>query len=387
METSEPSSISISASSSISSSDRPKTFSLTLGAPKAKSSPLAKKPLTVSRGPKRPHSSIHGSDNEEDQDQAQPQFVSTFDHAAGGAIGAEGPREKKSPLVIARLENRDWREESARRRGQNLLPPEVQVAQRAHANGGKDGQSDLGGEIPQTYGLSFVEKGSKIIDSTSGSTADDIKPQEGGAPRQKTDDELALEALTSSDPGRKSNLVLPALESSEDGAAGRRTVRSGFGLNEDDAFRSDILSRPDSATLDDYAAVPVEDFGAALLRGMGWKDGDVVGKRKDQVAKARVVERRPALLGIGAKEVPGGVGDEIGAWGKAIKGKRRVETVYSPVVLRNAKTGEMLTEEELKRKMEDDKRADEEKDWRERRDKNLRIDSEKKDRTSGRYSR
>jgi len=98
------------------------------------------------------------------------------------------------------------------------------------------------------------------------------------------------------------------------------------GINEDDAFRNDVASRPDMASLEDYAAVPVEEFGAALLRGMGWKEGDVVGKRKEQISKARVVKIRPALLGIGAKEVPGGVGDEFGAWGKAAKGGKRNRT-------------------------------------------------------------
>lgn len=29
-------------------------------------------------------------------------------------------------------------------------------------------------------------------------------------------------------------------------------------------------------TADDYESVPVEEFGEALLRGMGWKDGDKV---------------------------------------------------------------------------------------------------------------
>lgn len=192
----------------------------------------------------------------------------------------------------------------------------------------------------------------------------------------KTDDEEALEALMG-EGKKKSNLVLPAVRSEESDGGMWNGRLAGVDINEDDAFRTDVASRPDSASLDDYAAVPVEEFGAALLRGMGWKEGDVVGKRKDQISRARLVERRPALLGIGAKEVPGGVGEELGAWGKTTRGKRKVEKAgYNPVVLRNSKTGEMVTEEELEAKREEQGRGEEE--WRLRRDRNLAVDEGKK---------
>jgi len=32
------------------------------------------------------------------------------------------------------------------------------------------------------------------------------------------------------------------------------------------------------ATEEDYEKVPIEQFGLALLRGMGWKDGDGIGR-------------------------------------------------------------------------------------------------------------
>lgn len=34
------------------------------------------------------------------------------------------------------------------------------------------------------------------------------------------------------------------------------------------------------ASLDDYERVPIEAFGAALLRGMGWKEGEALGSGK-----------------------------------------------------------------------------------------------------------
>ncbi|AGO11087.1 AaceriAFR392Cp [[Ashbya] aceris (nom. inval.)] len=60
---------------------------------------------------------------------------------------------------------------------------------------------------------------------------------------------------------------------------------------------------PDLTRLEEYSEVPVEEFGAALLRGMGW-DGDeeeIEGERKGQktVLPHEQVERAE-YLGIGA---------------------------------------------------------------------------------------
>uniref|UniRef100_A0A0N4YWW7 G-patch domain-containing protein n=1 Tax=Nippostrongylus brasiliensis TaxID=27835 RepID=A0A0N4YWW7_NIPBR len=53
---------------------------------------------------------------------------------------------------------------------------------------------------------------------------------------------------------------------------------------------------PDDA---DYKAVAIEDFGLAILRGCGWKDGEGIGRRP-QVVPLRILPRRPNGLGLGA---------------------------------------------------------------------------------------
>ena len=341
-----------------------KAFSISL-------STKAKPAISITKPPnpkKRPHSSLADDDSDREDGPQQPQLVSAFDHSAGGAISISGAEEKKEPLVIIGQKNRDWREESYRKKGKNLLPADVQAGKAAQAP--QDGVTVERDEVSKEFGLSFVKRDVKDADGDVAmvesqkvqitSTADTEKPRDA--------DQEALEALTN-DGRRKSTLVLQA--STINGERDVWTER----VNEDDAFRSDVASRPDPASLDDYAAVPVEEFGAALLRGMGWKEGDVVGKRKNQMMKPRDVARRPALLGIGAKEVPGSV-EELGAWGKAARGKRKVDKTYNPVLLKNSVTGEMLTEEELEAKKHDQKK--EEQDWRERRDRNLANDEEKK---------
>ena len=161
------------------------------------------------------------------------------------------------------------------------------------------------------------------------------------APNPKTDDERAMDALL----GKKavSDMTIPAAA-----------------VTEEEAFQRDFNTAPDMATLDEYKAVPVEEFGAALLRGMGWKEGQGIGNQKGQkFERAKVPERRPALLGIGAK-ADAAVAEELGAWGKGSKaGSRRKEPlVYNPLVMRNKKTGAEFTEDELKEKLQEQKDED-----------------------------
>ncbi|XP_003939613.2 G-patch domain and KOW motifs-containing protein [Saimiri boliviensis] len=49
-----------------------------------------------------------------------------------------------------------------------------------------------------------------------------------------------------------------------------------------------------------YEVVPVEAYGLAMLRGMGWKPGEGIGRTFNQVVKPRVNSLRPKGLGLGA---------------------------------------------------------------------------------------
>lgn len=69
--------------------------------------------------------------------------------------------------------------------------------------------------------------------------------------------------------------------------------------NEHSAYMHDISILPSDVDANDYVKVPVEKYGEALLRGMGWKDGEAIsshGLKEPLLPKARATGR----LGLGA---------------------------------------------------------------------------------------
>tara|TARA_B100000405_G_scaffold283577_1_gene229239 strand:+ start:3856 stop:5337 length:1482 start_codon:yes stop_codon:yes gene_type:complete len=70
------------------------------------------------------------------------------------------------------------------------------------------------------------------------------------------------------------------------------------------AFKEDVEDLPEQATLDDYEQMPIEDFGAAMLRGMGWEEGKPVGRNNNGMVAAVEFVPRSGRLGLGADPAP-----------------------------------------------------------------------------------
>ncbi|KAL1304898.1 hypothetical protein AAFC00_003816 [Neodothiora populina] len=306
------------------------SFSISLGGgPKSRKA----SPPPPSNGVKRARAVLDDDESDNDDGNAgKRQAVTHFDAASGGAVDVSKPKVVKEKLVIQAQKNRDWKEASQRNRRQRQgLPPTQQEGVEVEA------QSAPLNPAPATYGLNvrdtelvsnamLAEGGQDRVESTGDEVASTAPA------RPQTDDERAIAALTGA--REESTLTIPT-------------------ITEEQAFERDVQEAPDAPTLAEYAAVPVEEFGAAMLRGMGWKEGQGIGIQKGQkLVTAKVPERRPALLGIGAKPDTA-VAGELGAWGAGAKGRRRPEVVYNPLILKNSKTGEQLTEEELKAKLQE----------------------------------
>lgn len=402
-----------------------KPFSLSLsssnGAPKKTSFNLSSS--STSRDPsgrslpRRPHQLHHGDDDSDAEEETPSHEVVTgFDTHTGAVIDVEGKEVSKEDerLVIPVTSGNNWRDRPGVNRPskgkKNLLPKEVQAIREA-AEKGDPNATGAGGvetEGPSVaYGISYAqpsrEREEEAEDKPMVDANEDANEDAGAGAGQKaprTEDEIVLQALIRESNGETqggSDLVIDSAtrdEMDEDDSEMR--------YDETGSFRADVESRPEPATLDRYNAVPVEEFGAALLRGMGWKDGQAIGRGSygsseaaERAIRPRIPERRPGFLGIGAKDASGGKGAEmeLGAWGKSAmrKGARKAgddskdgggntEGVYMPVMMRNKQTGDYITEEELAaaQKAAKSRRTGED-EWKERRDRNLEKSGRDKD--------
>jgi hypothetical protein len=324
----------------------------------------ARKKPPPTNGVKRSHTALQDHDHEDEAEIGQSQDVSHFDRSKGGAVDEKKVVEDKGPLIIAPQKNRDWKEASVRNK-------RFRYAQTADSerlqNGGEEARVAAVEDKKPAYGLNVTKKkdGFETPETNGQATTEHADTETATSEQtqqqpQSADDE-AMAALLGKGPS--STLVLPS-------------------MSEEQAFERDYASAPEMATLADYDRVPVEQFGAALLRGMGWKDGEGIGSNKGKpLETTKIPKRRPAMLGIGAKE-EAAVAGEMGAWGKPGRGGKEVP-VYNPVLLRDKRTGEMLTEEEVeKRKVKEEREKYEmEFEEKERRRKGDRQDRDgKKDR-------
>ena len=199
--------------------------------------------------------------------------------------------QRSERKVIAPLKNGDWREIARKRRARaNMyIPPG------AHAEAGTNarvGSSETINSGPSLVGLHKRKR-------TQVDAMQDVPTEiENPLAREDvvTEDERAMRALIADAEGGDGTEgvtadIIPMANSSRPAPT------------EDDAFREDVEDLPNEATLQDYERMPVSQFGAALLRGMGWKPGEPASRNKNRgIVEPWLPSARPALLGIGAKE-------------------------------------------------------------------------------------
>jgi hypothetical protein len=196
--------------------------------------------------------------------------------------------------VIAPLANRDWREAARVRRGgatagERFIPGAGAVATGADGSVGGLGTRDAINSGPQLSGLQKLAKRQKREDDDEPMAVDDalvpVKAEE-----KESEDQRALRILLSGADGEPTDELAPIIP---------QLTRT---LSEAEALKQDVEVLPEQASLHDYERVPVAQFGAAMLRGMGWTEGTAANKSGRPDAKLWLPERRTALLGIGAKE-------------------------------------------------------------------------------------
>ena len=227
------------------------------------------------------------------------------------SLNGEKKKEKK-PLVIPALKNKDWRELARKRRnGSQYVPPSAAAVSGKDGSVGGLGTKDTINSGPVLSGLQVKQKA--IISVTEEvnivEDAQDVKME-----IEETEDQKALRAILAEANGETNDGVVIDIISTP--------------ISEADALKQDVDELPDVATLEDYARVPVSQFGAALLRGMGWKEGTSASRKPGKgLIEPYLPSARPSLLGIGAKE------QEVYDVGSKTGGKsKRPDRRYVPVI-------------------------------------------------------
>lgn len=197
-------------------------------------------------------------------------------------------KKLQGPLIIPSLKNKDWRELARKRKAINrYVPASAKIETGTDGSVGGLGTRDTINSGPQLSGIQIKQK--KIIMEMN---VADVKTEEkmvieDAKMEEETEDQRAIRALLSGSDAVENGPIIDVIPQP---------------VSETDAYRQDIDEFPDEATLDDYARVPVAQFGAALLRGMGWKEGAPASKNKGGIVEPWIPSARPALLGIGAKD-------------------------------------------------------------------------------------
>ncbi|PTB67888.1 hypothetical protein BBK36DRAFT_1085855, partial [Trichoderma citrinoviride] len=262
------------------------------------SSSLGKRP--------RPHA-LGGGDSDASDSEDDGHHRGRHEAITGfGEDGAETkrkrPREEKKEYVIARQPNRNWKDEvKSQRQSKNLLPDEARAQQKNAVVTAETEPADQ--DTPLKWGLTVKEKKSSVLEDkmdTDAGNDDERQPpkqdDKDDAPpaAARTADEEAMDALLGKTHKEQKVISAPATE--------------------DEAYRRDVEASGAVSTLQDYEDMPVEEFGAALLRGMGW-NGEPRGPPVKQV------KRRQNRLGLGAKELK--EEEDLGGWNQNGKKKSR----------------------------------------------------------------
>ncbi|CDS13485.1 hypothetical protein LRAMOSA05661 [Lichtheimia ramosa] len=223
-----------------------------------------------------------GDDDEDHDEQDQVSMVTGFED---NKLQELNDKTEETPLTITPVFSENWR--TKRRK---IFVPTGAATQSSTQTAQTP---EVLGQQSQTFGLQVKSRSTTTAASTediqastqvADTTVEDTTVEE----RVKTLDEQAAEALmkeaTQDEDETGERIVIPAKDETE-------------------AFREDVKTRPDEATMEDYERVPVEQFGAALLRGLGWKEGEGIGRNRKNMPLPKPFEpakQREALLGLGA---------------------------------------------------------------------------------------
>ncbi|KAI0846239.1 DExH-box splicing factor binding site-domain-containing protein [Daldinia vernicosa] len=243
----------------------------------------------------RPHVLSHDSDSGSD-DEARHEVITTIgDDVSESEAKRRNLKTDKSgranaPYVITGHKNRDWKAElKSQKSTRDSLPSR-------RAESGDSAERDPADQDKQIkWGLTVTKKPvqddpdnpDESPSRDEGSTTADrgvVHPSdESEVPANEDTD--AIDALLGKKRKFTKDLVI-------EGKSSHSTPTT---LSEQDAYRRRMEEAAEVSTIDEYDQIPEGEFGAAMLRGMGWNG-------EERGAKPKEVKKRPNLMGLGSKE-------------------------------------------------------------------------------------
>ncbi|KAI0597636.1 DExH-box splicing factor binding site-domain-containing protein [Biscogniauxia sp. FL1348] len=248
----------------------------------------------------RPHALNHQSDSEDDDDD-------TGRHEVITSLGADLPTREakrrdgeasrsghaKAPYVIGGHKNRDWKAELRAQRGAGNPRRDEPREDTSKDTEPADQDKEIKWGLNVTKKLAAEEAVHPDADVSgdqgTSTAASETKPQ-GDGPRPPADDDKdAIDALLGKKRDPAKDLIIKGGRGN-----GGPTIAS-TGMSEQDSYQRAMREAAEVSTIEEYSEIPEGEFGAAMLRGMGWKGEDTGSKPKE-------VKRRPHLMGLGSKE-------------------------------------------------------------------------------------
>ncbi|GAP89201.1 putative pre-mRNA-splicing factor SPP2 [Rosellinia necatrix] len=236
---------------------------------------------------RRPNALHHDSESGEDDDPiAEREVVTTIgaDTAASRNSDSSANKRPKKQCIISSQKNRDWKADLKSRKGDNAAP--LHSLSRNKPNNSANTPTEQDKDVK--WGLTITKKSTQ---SNTSSQHEELEESEKDTPDTFTMlpqppiqvDKEALDALLENRYPAQDLII-------KDSASSRKPQ-----FSEQDAYRRSMQEAAETSTIEEYNEIPEGEFGAALLRGMGWK-GEEFGSKPKQV------KRRPHLMGLGSKE-------------------------------------------------------------------------------------
>ncbi|CEG80607.1 hypothetical protein RMATCC62417_14913 [Rhizopus microsporus] len=223
---------------------------------------------------------VFGDDDDTDERIADERIVGIEDNK----ITEAAPKKKAEPLSIAPLPNVDWRALAKRKR-------ELFMPARAQQPSIDEAKPEVLEQGVASFGLQVQQKKAEddVVETKQETVVTEQIIVSNNEEPQQSLEQRAIEAIIKESKGE--------IEEEND-----RPVKV-IPANETIAFRDDIQTRPDETTMEEYERLPVDEYGAALLRGLGWNEGEGIGRNRKNTPTpvATPVKQREALLGLGAK--------------------------------------------------------------------------------------